>query len=326
MKKITLITGALLCTTSNLSADEGHSQVQSYLEQAFSAAIVMTDSDVLTLGVHDFDPNEWLNIDNENLGSADSIDLRQRFAVSALPFTIDISDEEAVNKSQLFFRLSALVSNQDVVIRGVERDDTQREVVLGAFSAYRYQYQINDQWQITPGLGLHLQYFRNEHNYNSEASNQYVKPALDGVVFNTSAWATTLEPHVELKYNRERDWGSWNVTSAVHYFYGRGWGDANFGDVGNPHGWYVANGLEAFYNMTKWGKSVQSLYSSIKRIDLGGDTEEPMGTHYYYETSVGWLMTPPFKSSWIDNIGIGFNLNYGSRLKGGSIVLFFNQD
>jgi hypothetical protein len=38
------------------------------------------------------------------------------------------------------------------------------------------------------------------------------------------------------------------------------------------------------------------------------------------------LMTPPFKIDYVDNIGIGLSINYGSDLKGGSIVLFFNQD
>ncbi|MCG6295872.1 Solitary outer membrane autotransporter beta-barrel domain, partial [Vibrio vulnificus] len=59
---------------------------------------------------------------------------------------------------------------------------------------------------------------------------------------------------------------------------------------------------------------------------VGGDTSESLGTHHYYEASVGWLMTPPFKTQWVDNVGIGLSLNYGSALKGGSLVLFFNQD
>ncbi|MDN3685846.1 Solitary outer membrane autotransporter beta-barrel domain [Vibrio sinaloensis] len=97
---------------------------------------------------------------------------------------------------------------------------------------------------------------------------------------------------------------------------------ANGGDVGNPEGWYMGNGLEAYYNVNHWGKSLQSLYTSIRRIDIGGDTSDPLGTEHYYEGSVGWLMTPPFKSNLIDNIGIGLNINYGSALKGGSIVFF----
>ncbi|WP_260261875.1 Solitary outer membrane autotransporter beta-barrel domain [Vibrio intestinalis] len=314
---------ALLPLSANA---QGYKEVQTYLEQAFSAAIVMTNSDVVTLGVHDFDPNEWFNLSNENIGSQESIELRQQFAVSALPYTIDLSDEDAVHKSQIFMRLSALISRQDVEIYDGIEDDYQRETVAGGYLAYRYQYKANDNWTITPGLGLHLQYFRNDHDYRSDVTKQYFQPFLDGLMFNTSAWAASVEPHIEFKYNEETEWGSWNASSSSHYFYGHGWGDANYGQVGNPEGWYIANGVEAFYNVTRWGKSVQSIYSSLRRIDLGGDSENPFGTHYYYETSVGWLMTPPFKSDWIDNIGIGLNINYGSKLKGGSIVLFFNQD
>lgn len=61
-------------------------------------------------------------------------------------------------------------------------------------------------------------------------------------------------------------------------------------------------------------------------MDVGSDIQQPLGTSMYYEASVGWLMTPPFEISFIDNIGIGLSLNYGSAFKGGSIVLFFNQD
>ncbi|CSC51951.1 Protein of uncharacterised function (DUF3233) [Vibrio cholerae] len=37
-------------------------------------------------------------------------------------------------------------------------------------------------------------------------------------------------------------------------------------------------------------------------------------------------MTPPFEMELVDNIGLGLTFNYGSAFKGGSIVLFFNQD
>ncbi|MDA0148357.1 Solitary outer membrane autotransporter beta-barrel domain [Vibrio sp. LaRot3] len=326
MNKQTKLVAAFAALLPMSANAQGYKEVQTYLEQAFSAAIVMTDSDVVTFGVHDFDPNEWFNLQNENLGSADSINLRQQFAVSALPYTYELSDEDSIHKSQLFMRFSALVSRQDVEIYDGIEDDYQRETVLGGYAAYRYQYQINDAWQVTPGLGVHLQHFRNEHDYRTDLTKQFFKPFLDGLMFNTTAWAATIEPHVTLKYNHDTEWGSWNASSSAHYFYGKGWGDANFGQVGNPEGWYVANGAEIYYNVAKWGRSVQSLFSSVRRVDLGGDSENPFGTHYYYETSVGWLMTPPFKSDWIDNIGIGLNINYGSKLKGGSIVLFFNQD
>ncbi|MFM2586809.1 Solitary outer membrane autotransporter beta-barrel domain [Vibrio sp. TBV020] len=317
--------GLSLACFSPIALAKGNPVFQDYLEQAFSVAIVLTDSDVFTVGVHDFDPNEWFNLDNEDIGSQESINLRQQIAVSTLPYTFDLSDEDAIHKHQLFTRFSILGSRQDLEIRPKDTKDYQNEIILGAFTAYQYRYQLEEHWTLTPGIGVHLQYFKNEHEYRSDFSNQYVKPVLDNVIFNTDAWAASLEPHVQLRYDKPTDWGSWNATSSLHYFYGQGWGEANYGDVGNPEGWYMANGIEAYYNVSKWGRSVQSFYSSFRRIDIGGDTSAPLGTPYYYEGSIGWLMTPPFESEWIDNVGIGLNINYGSNLKGGSIVLFFNQ-
>ncbi len=61
------------------------------------------------------------------------------------------------------------------------------------------------------------------------------------------------------------------------------------------------------------------------RFDLGGDLEGPLGNHYYYEAGVGWLLDIHERIPFIDNIGIGINLNYGSLLRGGTLVLLFNE-
>lgn len=168
-------------------------------------------------------------------------------------------------------------------------------------------------------------YYRNDYDYRSDALDN-LKPYLEGIYLNTDAWALVGEVNAELKYLENEKWGKWYVWSSPHYFYGAGWGEGNNGDVGNPEGWYWVNGVKLFYDFTKVGRTVQSVYTSFNRVDVGGDTSKPMNTSHYYEASVGWLMTPPFKSDWIDNVGLGLTINYGSALKGGSLVLFFNQE
>ncbi|EGA70807.1 hypothetical protein VISI1226_01740 [Vibrio sinaloensis DSM 21326] len=298
---------------------------RNYLEQAFATSIVLTDSDVFTVGIHDFDPNDWFNLKNEQIGSDQSVQRRQEMAITTIPYTFELSEPSANNQQRVFTRFSVVRSRQDFSIFSNEAKDHNDEYILGGYAAYQYQFSLNEQWSVTPSIGVHLQYFKNHHDYRSDLSQAIIKPIFDGVLFNTDAWALSYEPSVEAKYTHVKDWGSWNFSSSFHYFYGMGWGKANGGDVGNPEGWYMGNGLEAYYNVNHWGKSLQSLYTSIRRIDIGGDTSDPLGTEHYYEGSVGWLMTPPFKSNLIDNIGIGLNINYGSALKGGSIVFFFNQ-
>ncbi len=325
MRALSLLTISVFALSHNAMANQPNDSFQKYLEQTLAVSMVLTDSEVFAFGIHDFDPNDWFNLDNEDIGSEDSIELRKQIAVSTLPFTIELSDKAATHKHLLFTRLSAVASRRDIDIRPQDPPDKNEDIVLGGFLAYRYQYQINETWSITPGLGGHLQYYRNDHKYQSDYARQ-LQPYLDGVVLNTSAYAVSIEPHATLMYKQLTNWGSWNATSSGHYFVGRGWGDANYGEVGTPEGWYIANGVEAFYEFKEWGRAVQSIYSSVKRIDLGGDTRRPFGTTHYYEASVGWLMTPPFEVPWVENVGIGLSFNYGSALKGGSIVLFFNQE
>ena len=53
---------------------------QKELEQSFATSVVLSDSDVFTFGFHNFDPNQVFNIDNENIGSAESISRRKNIA------------------------------------------------------------------------------------------------------------------------------------------------------------------------------------------------------------------------------------------------------
>ncbi len=298
---------------------------EKYLERAFSVGVVLSDAEVASFGFHDFDPNEAFNLHNDNIGSEDSLELRQQLAVTALPYTFDLPELRFDIHPQLLTRFSIISADNSVKITDHPNKDAQQELILGGMIGYRTRVDYDEHWSITSSLGAHLQYYRNQHQYRSRYSQQFIKPLLDGVVFNTDAYALTLEPSLMLKYQRSQRWGEWNVSSSAHYFYGFGMGEANDGRVGNPEGWYLANGIQVTYPLMEWSSSIQSLYASLRRVDIGGDPSHPLGTNYYYESSLGWLLTPPFHSSWIDNLGIGLSINYGSVIKGGSIVLFFNQ-
>ncbi|HDY7839258.1 TPA: Solitary outer membrane autotransporter beta-barrel domain [Vibrio vulnificus] len=322
----TSVFAIILLPSFALSAQELNDLIQKELERNFATAIVLTDSDVFTVGFHDFDPNEWLNLDNEELGSADSVNLRKKIGVSTLPFEFALhEDPDSQIKHSLQGRLSALGIEQDVSIADTSVSDSHREYVLGAFLEYTNSRQLSENWTFDASIGAHLMYYRSDYTYRGDALADY-KSVIDGYLVNTDAWALVAEPNVQAKYLQMKPWGKWYYWSSAHYFYGQGRGEANRGQVGNPEGWYWVNGVKMFYDFEKWGRAVQSVYTSFNRVDVGGDTSESLGTRHYYEASVGWLMTPPFKTQWVDNVGIGLSLNYGSALKGGSLVLFFNQD
>ncbi|MCZ8489666.1 Solitary outer membrane autotransporter beta-barrel domain [Vibrio lentus] len=41
---------------------------------------------------------------------------------------------------------------------------------------------------------------------------------LDGVYFNTDAWAYIIEPKIKLMYEDKNDWGKYKLSTSWHYF------------------------------------------------------------------------------------------------------------
>ncbi|MGR5176312.1 Solitary outer membrane autotransporter beta-barrel domain [Vibrio mediterranei] len=289
-------------------------------EEDFAAAIILTDSNALTLGFKDFNPNTLLNIDNENIGSKEALALRKNIAVSSLPLTFSFKNNNDFQQRALV-RFSALKIEDEIL----ESPDNHTKYVLGVFSGYEQDIHFSEHWQFQTGVGVHLQYLHSNYDFNSPLSKLF-QPLIDGKVVNTSAWAANLHPKIGFNYERRKRWGDVKFQSSFNYFTGVGWGEANDGDVGTPEGWYWSNEVKLFYDVAHWGRSIQTVYTSLRRVDIGGDTLGVLGASLYYEGTVGWLMTPPFHIQFVDNVGIGLSVNYGSALKGGSIVLFFNQE
>lgn len=315
----------LLFPFSNHVEAESYDVIRNFLEQSFAYTIVMSDSDVFTVGFADFNPNSLFNTDNAELGTDDSVENRKKYGITALPMSFRLNNEEEVDAQELLVRFSGLATEELILWPGETEEDKLRQVILDMYIAYRYEHFFNDNWSIEPGIGSHLMHYQNMMTYNS-ATGQYIQPALDGLFFNTTAWANIYEPHIKLNYQQQENWGKWKLSSSGHYFYGYGWGDANDGDIGNPEGWYLVNSATVVYDFNKSQNSVQSIYSTLRRVDVGSNAAHNLGTSVYYEATVGWLMTPPFEISFVDNIGLGLTFNYGSAFKGGSLVLFFNQD
>lgn len=307
----------------SVQADE---EFRSRAQKNFAAVVVLTDSDAIQFGIQDFNPNSITPFDDDNMGDDDSLDLRNKVAVTTFPYSWEFNSPSPMVKHELAVRASYVYFENDISLESHPDLPTDTDVneVFGAFFEYRLIYNITDSWNIKYGLGNHLMYFKNKHSYNSVESEK-LKPFLDGYAYNTSSRAYIAEPNIELNYELNRSWGYWKYTSSFNYFYGKVWDKKRDYDFGNPKGWYMVNGLKANYNLTNWDGYIPSAYTSFKRIDLRGDPVASFGSDNYYELSIGLLLTPPIFKDYVDNVGIGINVNYGSALKGGSLVLFFNE-
>ncbi|KWU02626.1 Solitary outer membrane autotransporter beta-barrel domain [Vibrio toranzoniae] len=295
------------------------------IEQSFATSVLLNDTDVFTFGINSFDPNKVFSLDNDAIGSNDSVSRRKSITSLSLPYTFELPAYIEDNHQEVTLSLSALRVERDVRYESTTVTDFQKETIVSGYVEFANVSQLNDYWSFHSGIGNHVSYYRNDFDYRANL----LKPLagqLDGTYLNTDAWAYIIEPKIKLIFEDKNDWGKYKLSTSWRYFNGVGWGEANNGNIGHPEGWYIANEAKIFYDLVRWDKNITSMYSSIRRIDIGGDTVAPMGTTSYYEGSVGWLLNPNLFNEWVDNVGIGFTINYGSSLKGGSLIIFFNQD
>ncbi|MBE8576864.1 Solitary outer membrane autotransporter beta-barrel domain [Vibrio sp. OPT18] len=312
------------------SAYASNELIQNRLEKIFSVSIALTDSDAISIGFVDFDPNSFINLNDSGFGSDKTIDTRSQVSVGSIPYSSVIKTDDPDFDLIWSVRGSYALSEQDIEISSDVTSDRRvnpnEDSVLGLYGFFGGQNHLNQHWSIAYGLGTHLLYYRNKYEYNNSYSQAF-QSQLDGYALNTSAWALVAEPSVKLQYLQPKEWGSWNVSSRVRYFYGTGWGEANDGDIGNPEGMRFINELEFRQNVAldAWSLNNPQIHYNLTRIDVAGDLTAPLDTHYYYEFGAGLVFDVPYDSYFFDNFGIGINFNYGSSLSGGSLLFLLNN-
>ncbi|OEF93197.1 Solitary outer membrane autotransporter beta-barrel domain [Vibrio splendidus] len=312
------------------SACASNEAIQNRLEKIFAASITLTDSDAVSIGFVDFDPNSFINLNDNGFGSDKTIDTRSQVSVGSIPYSSVINTDDPDLDLIWSVRGSYALSEQDIEISPEVTSDRRvnpnKDSVLGLYGFFGGQNHLNQYWSIAYGLGTHLLYYRNKYEYNNSYSQAF-QSQLDGYALNTSAWALVAEPSVKLQYLQPKEWGSWNVSSRVRYFYGTGWGEANDGDIGNPEGMRFINELEFRQNVAldAWSLNNPQVHYNFRRIDIAGDLTDPLDTHYYYEFGAGLVFDVPYDSYFFDNFGVGINFNYGSSLSGGSLLFLLNN-
>ncbi|MEZ8943652.1 Solitary outer membrane autotransporter beta-barrel domain [Vibrio sp. 10N.247.311.12] len=320
----------LLMGLSSSSAYASNELIQNRLEKIFSVSIALTDSDAISIGFVDFDPNSFINLNDSGFGSDKTIDTRSQVSVGSIPYSSVINTDDPDLDLIWSVRGSYALSEQDIEISPEVTSDRRvnpnKDSVLGLYGFFGVQNHLTQRWSIAYGLGTHLLYYRNKYKYNNSYSQAF-QSQLDGYALNTSAWALVGEPSVKLKYLKQQEWGSWNVSSRVRYFYGAGWGEANDGDIGNPEGMRFINELEFRQNVAldAWSLNNPQVHYNFRRIDIVGDLTDPLDTHYYYEFGAGLVFDVPYDSYFFDNFGVGINFNYGSSLSGGSLLFLLNN-
>lgn len=297
---------------------------QKSLEQAFAIASVMTDSDALTFGIANFELKYLIDPEHPNWGDEKTLDFKKSIDLLVIPYSWQLDNLEKNIAHAINVRGSYIeVERNSEPLQGYT--NFKNEQVFAGFIEYSRRYQLTENWYSGLSLGGHLMYYRNKYNY-SDGFPDEIRDALDGYIFNTSASVIMLEPVLDVGYQHQQSWGQWTAHNSSHYLIGQGIGGAarNISDV-HPEGWRMTNGIEFKFDVPQlWGVS-DYIALDFKRVDIGGDVSNLSTSSYYYEASVGWVIDTKNKLPLLDNIGIGININYGSTISGGTLVLYYNE-
>lgn len=302
--------------------------IEAKVKGDITSAIVLTDANLISLGIVDFNPNSVIDlseIGDVNVGDEDTLRRRSQLKSYTIPWTSDETKLSPKWSRSLGVRFSYV--NATDSIEGIEDRSLQSPLEDTSYllaGEYRWQYKIDQNWNLALGLGGQLIWQENTLKYHDPVL-EGVSHLLDNALVNTRYAAIMLDPNAELAYSGDWFGNKWEFISQLRYGVGRTLLTDDGSQAVSPQVGRFSNAFIFHYQLPKAWNKRNEMRLLVKRVDLTGDVIDPMGTHYYYELGAGWIIETPELSSWLDNIGVGITLNINSGLSGGGVVLLLNE-
>lgn len=167
-------------------------------EQTFTTAVVLSDSDAISFGIANFNPDE------NGLSEGDSIALRNELNIFNLPYTFVLDKQNQEWSNKVMLRLTYIKQESDNDFFGDKRvqPDNNIDKIYALYTAYSHYLPIADRLKLRLRVGAYIMHHKNKHTYNGDFTNS-LKPFVDGVFFNTTANAAIIEPNAKLTYTQE---------------------------------------------------------------------------------------------------------------------------
>ncbi|WP_237457371.1 Solitary outer membrane autotransporter beta-barrel domain [Pseudomaricurvus sp. HS19] len=300
--------------------------VQDSLSASFATASLLADSDVIKFGIWDFNPNDILDSEDEGFGSDESTELRQSLRQLSFPFRWQLSPEGESGKFAVLAKMAYLdVEREEQIFPSQSgKEDRIYQQVTSLGLGLGYQKPLDAHWGISLKGYATWMHYRNELDFNTPESRLF-EPFLEDVIANIDIDLVMFEPIAGLHYGWRKRATEYRLFTDYHYIKGEPIEVDNPAHHLRPEAWYWSNGFRVKRNLAgSW--EGHSLWFRLSRIDMGGDLTGQLGANHYYEAGVAWLIDAPESWSMVSNLGVGINLNYGSDLRGGTLIFLYNFD
>lgn len=328
-----------------LSAQTGDEEPSAALAErqaasALATSVVLTDTEVLTLGLLSFDPGSFIPESEDQFGSEESIGRRDSITTFSLPWKWKLAPDESQLIPYINARLSFFETKQDF-IRGAENpeepegtptdesanevNDATKERVYGGYLGGGLSYALTEKWKMDAGAGLHVLRYQNDYKGGASLS-PVTGEDVEGALFDTAATALMGQVQTRLTYSRETRGVPWKYQSTYSYYAGETVSTGQELPEVKPKTWSWANGVTVYWDLPDVLNTSNRLRLLARRVDVGGDVTRTLETDYYYQAGIGWLFDLEGDPSWLDNLGASLMVNSGSALSGGSLVLLYNEE
>jgi hypothetical protein len=299
--------------------------LKNHFERQFAIASLLSSGESITLGFANFSSDKLTGSSSPD--DIDELNLRNSLSSGSVSytFTFDYDNKDYYDNLKFAGSMITTTYNYDNGGGAVGMAENNKDSFYSLYSAYSRFWTLSDHWQSETGFGSLISYYENKHSYGPSMPQEQ-SDLLDGVIFNLHSVFMTAKPYITFVYKKSESWGKWHFKSKYEYSYGReitGSSDST-SDV-NPKYWQVSNTIKLYPMLyaAKW--HAESAYFKLQRIDVSGDVVEALDTRSYYEIGTGILLDTRKFTSLSDNIGIGININIGSNLTGGSLVIYYNE-
>ncbi|UTF58586.1 Solitary outer membrane autotransporter beta-barrel domain [Gilvimarinus sp. DA14] len=292
--------------------------------QNSARSIVLSDANLITLGVVDFDPNEFVDFENINVGDESTLEQRSQLTTYSLPWNFTPRTHGERWRSQTQLRLSYIATEQELVFEDQALGNPLDETTFLLYAENNWRYELNQAWAFKMGVGSEILFYENDFDYRDPVL-EILAPYFDRSLFNTSYKVWTLDPNLGAHYRGEFMGHTWEYQLTYRYAIGHSFDTDTHLQETTIEAGRLSNSLIFHYDTPDvWNRRSQ-IRLLARRIDLSADAVPAMGTHHYYELGAGWLVDTSNDIRFLDNIGIGLSLNIDSELSGGSVVILFNE-
>ena len=154
------------------------------LAESFVTANLLTSGDAVRFGFWDFDPNTLLNLDDDNFGSLESRELRQRIATFSLPYNWQTPLAETGNTLSLGVKAAYVENKQQTqIINSTSRaKDEINSSVTSLSVGGTFCRTLSTHWDLAFSTHAHWMRYRNPTHFNTDAS-QAIAPAVEGGLY-----------------------------------------------------------------------------------------------------------------------------------------------